>query len=374
VESGFEPAAGLEPLTVPETSSALDQPADFLTHIAAARQEVQALFELAQDIGISLSLSETLSLVAIRLQRIIPYDSLAIYVPRDNVLRAEYVNGEDFRLFSELEIPLGQGLSGWVAENRKPIVNGNPAVESGYLNDESKFTTMRSALAVPLLGLTGVVSVLTLYRRDRDSFTRDHLRILLAIAPKVGHAIENALKYQQAESSAATDYMTSLPNARSLFLHLDGELARCRRSATPLVVLVCDMNGFKAVNDQFGHLEGNRLLRTVAAKIKECCREYDYVARMGGDEFVVVFPELTIEQAKSKMLRLRAITKEAGQEVCGVATLSLSIGAAAYPADGDEAEQLISEADRRMYLAKQKEKLHLVEPRGYDFDHTLVGS
>ena len=167
--------------------------------------------------------------------------------------------------------------------------------------------------------------------------------------------------------------MTSLPNARSLFVHLDSELARCRRAETPLVVLVCDMNGFKAINDRFGHLEGNRLLRAAAIKIKECCREYDYVARMGCDEFVLVFPELTLEQAKSKMLRLRALTQEVGREVCGVETLSLSIGAAAYPQDGSEAEQLISEADRRMYLAKQKEKLRVMEPRGYDVDHSLVG-
>ena len=80
-------------------------------------------------------------------------------------LRAEYVNGENFRLFSSLEIPLGQGLSGWVAENRKPIVNGNPSVEPGYLNDETKFTTMRTALSVPLIGLNGTVSVLTLYHQ-----------------------------------------------------------------------------------------------------------------------------------------------------------------------------------------------------------------
>ena len=110
----------------------------------------------------------------------VPYDSLAIYVLRDENLRAEYVNGENFRLFSSLEIPLGQGLSGWVAENRKPIVNGNPAVEPGYLNDETKFTTMRSALSVPLIGFNGTVSVLTLYHSERDAFTKDHLRILLA--------------------------------------------------------------------------------------------------------------------------------------------------------------------------------------------------
>ncbi len=369
IERGLEPAAGFEK-TKGLASAQSEKPKDFLNSIAAARQEVQNLFELAQDLGNSLSLNETLSLLAIRLKRMIPYDSLAIYVMRDDKLRAEYVNGENFRLFSALEIPLGQGLSGWVAENKKPIINGNPSVEPGYLNDESKFTTMRSALSVPLIGMNGTTSVLTLYHTERDAFTKDHLRILLAIVPKVALSIENALKYQQAESSASTDYMTGLPNARSLFLHLDGELARCKRLNSPLVVLVCDMNGFKQVNDKFGHLEGNKVLHKVALKLKESCREYDYVARMGGDEFVLVLPGLKLDQVQQKVQRLRAITAEAGREVCGTETLGLSVGHSLFPEDGTDADQLLSEADRRMYTAKQKEKMSLVGPRGFEFEPT----
>ncbi len=332
---------------------------------------MQNLFELATDLGNSLSLNETLSLLSIRLKRMIPYDSLAIYVLRDGVLKAEYVNGENFRLFSSLEIPLGQGLSGWVAENHKPIINGNPAVEPGYLDDETKFTTMRSGLAVPLVGLTGTVSVLSLYNTERDAFNNDHLRLLLAIAPKVALSIENALKYQQAESSASTDYMTGLPNARSLFLHLDGELARCRRLNSPLAVLVCDMNGFKQVNDRYGHLEGNKVLHSVACKLKECCREYDYVARMGGDEFVLVLPGLRLDQVQQKIQKLRVITAEAGREICVTDSLSLSVGHAIFPDDGNDADQLLSEADRRMYLAKQRERMGLLgQARGFEFEPT----
>jgi diguanylate cyclase (GGDEF)-like protein/putative nucleotidyltransferase with HDIG domain len=366
VERGLEPAAGFETAGRPATLEA----ESFLTSIAAARQEVQNLFELAQDLGNSLSLNETLSLLALRLKRMIPYDSLAIYVLRDDRLRAEYVNGENFRLFSSLEIPMGQGLSGWVAEKRKPIINGNPSVEPGYLDDETKFTTMRSALAVPLIGLNGTVSVLTLYQTERDAFTNDHLRILLAIVPKLALSIENALRFQQAESSASTDYMTGLPNARSLFLHLDGELARCRRLNSPLVVLVCDMNGFKKVNDKYGHLEGNRLLHSVAKKLKESCREYDYVARMGGDEFVLVLPGLQPDQLLQKMERLKAITADAGREIFEQETLSLSIGHSMFPEDGVDADRLLSEADRRMYIAKQREKLSVVGKRGFEFEPT----
>jgi diguanylate cyclase (GGDEF)-like protein len=284
----------------------------------------------------------------------VPYDAIAIYILRNDELVPEYVNGDNYRLFSSLRIPLGQGLSGWVAQNRKPIVNGNPSVEPGYLNDPTKFSTLSSALAVPLEGVAGIIGVLALYRGERDAFTTDHLRILLAVSSKMALSIENALKYQQAESSATTDYLTGLPNARSLFLELDRELARCKRDQSSLIVMVSDLDGFKQVNDRFGHLEGNRVLRLYAQALKESCREYDYVARMGGDEFVVVAPGLAADAAAKKAEQMRALAKQAGFEICAEDILSLSVGQAVYPDDGTDAEQLLAQADRRMYIEKQK--------------------
>jgi len=352
IERGLEPAAGFEKA---KAKDFVGHEATFLSSIAAARQEAQTLFELSQDLGASLSLQETLSVFSVKLKPMVPYDAIAIYIRRENELVPEYVNGDNYRLFSSLRLPIGEGLSGWVAQNRKPIVNGNPSVEPGYLNDPSKFSTLRSALAVPLEGVGGVIGVLALYRSERDAFTSDHLRILLAVSSKMALSIENALKYAQAENSAITDYLTGLPNARSLFLELDRELARCKRDNSSLTVMVSDMDGFKQINDRFGHLEGNRVLRLFAQALKDSCREYDYVARMGGDEFVVIAPGLTAEAAAKKAEQMRALARHAGNEVCGEEILSLSVGRAVYPADGKDAEQLLAEADRRMYLEKQKE-------------------
>src|SRR6202453_80061 len=351
IERGEAPAAGFENATAPEY---VGKETTFLSSIAAARQEAQSLFELSQDMGASLALGETLSVFSVKLKPMVPYDAIAIYVQRDNELVPEYVNGDNYRLFNSLRIPLGQGLSGWVAQNKKPIVNGNPSVEPGYLNDPSKFSTLRSALAVPLEGVSGVIGVLAVYRSEKDSFTSDHLRILLAVTGKMALAIENALKFQQAESSATTDYLTGLPNARSLFLQLDRELARCKRDDSSLTLMVCDMDGFKKINDRFGHLEGNRVLRLFSQALKESCREYDYVARMGGDEFVIIAPGLNADDAAKKIDVVRPLAQHAGFEVCGEDMLSLSVGVAVSPEDGDDAEQLLTQADRRMYLEKQK--------------------
>ncbi|MBV9339478.1 MAG: diguanylate cyclase, partial [Acidobacteria bacterium] len=289
IRKSVAPAAGFEQRTA---AGARSGESDFLASIASARQEAQTLFELSQDLGNSLSLGETLSVLSMRLRKVIPYNSIAVYVCRERRLVPELVAGDNYRVLSSLTIPLGEGLCGWVAENRKPIVNGNPLVEWGYASDPGRSITLRSAIAVPLEGLNGVVGVLAMYHAERDAFSGDHLRILLAISSKVALSVENALKYQQAENSATTDYLTGLPNARSLFVHLAQELARCRRTGSSLAVMVCDLDGFKQVNDRFGHLEGNRVLRLFAQALKESCREYDYVARMGGDEFVVVAPGL----------------------------------------------------------------------------------
>jgi diguanylate cyclase (GGDEF)-like protein/putative nucleotidyltransferase with HDIG domain len=351
VERGVAPANGLALNADPEQGSG----ATFLASIAAARQEGQTLFELSHELGNSLSLGETLSVLSVRLKRLVPYDAIAAYVLRDTQLVPEFVSGDNFRIFASLQIPLGSGLSGWVADNRKPIINGDPAVETGLVTGEHA-APLKSAISVPLEGLQGVVGVLTLYHSQPDSYTQDHLRILGAISSKVAFAVENALAYREAENSATTDYLTELPNVRSLFLHLDRELARCKRHHDPLTVMVCDLDGFKRINDCFGHIEGNRVLRQFSKALQTSCRQYDYIARMGGDEFVIVAPGLSASAAETRGECLNELARAAGREISGDDGLSVSVGYAIYPQDGADAEKLLAEADRRMYLQKQEHR------------------
>ena len=289
-------------------------PDDFLGTIAAARQEVQALFDINKDLGNSLSLDETLSVFSTRLKRLVPHDCLVIYLPDGTPLLRTGGGGESHRSLSKLEIPLE--------------------------------------------GARGLVAVLTLYRTQADAFTGDHRRILLAVSTKVAVSIENTLKYRQAERSAVTDELTGLPNARSLFIRLDAELARCRRENTPLAVLVSDLDGFKAVNDCLGHLHGNKVLRSVAQGLKASCREYDYVARMGGDEFVLLLPGLDSQAVGARLLELSRIAAEVGRMECGCDHLAMSAGEAMFPEDGADAETLLALADRRMYQTKEHHRTH----------------
>jgi len=355
IARGLAPATGFAESAEPVP--ALDHSTlDPLSSIAAAAQEAQMLYELTQDLGTSLSPQEALAFVGVRLKRLIPYETIATYIRRDDKLVPEYVSGENLRLFTALEIPVGQGLSGWVAENNKPILNGNPSVEAGYLNDPTKYSTLRSALAVPLNGVNSSLGVLALYRAERDAFSKENLRILLAISSKVALAIENALNHRLIETSITTDYLTNLPNARSLFLTLDHEVSRAQRENEPLAVVVCDLDGFKQVNDRFGHLTGNKVLRVVANGLRERCDPHDYVARMGGDEFVMLIAGGDDEALARKVEAMRSVVRKAGEITPEPSALSLSVGIAHYPEDGSDAEELLAEADRRMYKSKRLRK------------------
>ncbi len=207
VERGLAPAAGFAESGEP-ASPASASSADVKALLVAARQHGKEIIQLNRQAsassGASLRTEDILSLLAVRLKRLVPYDSMAVYLPRNGTLAAEFVSGENFRLFSSLRIPEGEGLSGWVAQNHKAILNGNPSVEPGYLNDPTKYSTLRSALAVPLEGSTGVAAVLALYRVGQDAFTADDLRVVEVMGSGLGLAIECAGKLRASATGAGS--------------------------------------------------------------------------------------------------------------------------------------------------------------------------
>jgi diguanylate cyclase (GGDEF)-like protein/putative nucleotidyltransferase with HDIG domain len=331
-----------------------EQAQAFIASIASARHEVQTILELTQELSGSLRLEEMLLLVSERLRQLVPFDCIAVYVRQGAVLKAKYARGPRSHLLAAVEIPVGQGLSGWVAENAKSILNGNPAMEPGYLQDGGELTWLKSALSVPLNGGSEqFAGALTLYREEPNAYNKDHLRILLAVNDKISRAVERAMAFQQARHEADTDELTGLPNARSLFVHMERELTRCESQNGGLAVMVCDLDGFKDVNDSFGHLVGNEVLKRVAGILRANCRDSDYVGRVGGDEFVLVLIGIGAEELATKTEVLDRMIRLASLEICGDEKLGISVGVAHFPEHGSDAESLLSHADKEMYHAKR---------------------
>ncbi len=181
VERGERPAAGFEESAGRSDLKNLQQSLS-AEGSATLSQILEGIESCASREGIFKILQE-------RLGEIVPYQTLVVQRRLGDVLRPEYVDGLGRDLFESLEIPLGMGLSGWVAENNKPILNGNPSVEPGYLNDPSKWTLLSSAMAAPLDSFEGIIGVLAVYRRDRDAFSNAELRVFQSVATKVGKAL-----------------------------------------------------------------------------------------------------------------------------------------------------------------------------------------
>jgi diguanylate cyclase (GGDEF)-like protein/putative nucleotidyltransferase with HDIG domain len=327
----------------------------FMASIVSARQEAQAILELTHELGGSLRLDQTLSVVEDKLRQLVPFDCLAVYIREGNVLKVKYVDGKASLPLTSPAIPVGQGLSGWVVENKKPILNGNPAVERGHWHDAGKLNSLKSALSVPL-SAENLSGALTLYHAGEDAYSKDHLRVLLAISSKIARAIEGSLRFQQVEDQASTDELTGLPNARSLCLHLEDELARAEATHRRVAFLVCDLDGFKSVNDNFGHLVGNEMLQRVAHILQSNCRASDYVGRLGGDEFVMTLAGASPAELECRIYAIDRMVRKASSEVCGSESVGISIGCACFPDDGTDAETLLSHADRDMYEVKRERK------------------
>ena len=328
-----------EPLTAAEPEGS------FVNSILSAQREVKVVMELTQKLGSSLELNDTFAAIKPALRTLIPFDTLAVWIEREGALVGQFIAGDHLALCSTLRIPMGEGVSGMVASTLKPVLNGEAAEDLAHLGIEPTMSPFRFMLAAPL-DSGAVRGALALYRAGEQKFTAEDARVLSALAPKIAMAIANGLRFQKTANQAATDALTGLPNASALFRRME--------TAPPPVVLICDLDGFKAVNDRFGHLTGNRLLEGLAAAFQKSCRSGDFVARMGGDEFVLLLDEMRPEELGARIVQFRDMVRAVGREVCGEDILDASFGAAVHPTDGSTSTELLAFADRQMYRRKSE--------------------
>jgi GAF domain-containing protein len=199
VTRGAAPGAGFAETAESPASSGV-QAANTGSRLSAAKQQSEEIVAIGSASEATVSKADLFSLLSVRLSALVDYEAIAVYCPQGDILATEFASGESFRLLSSLKIPLGKGLSGWVAQNHKAIVNGNPSVEPGYLNE--KEATLHLALAVPIEGPQGVAAVLALYRAGQNAFTADDLRVVEAIGGGLGNAIAAAQKVKATGAGA----------------------------------------------------------------------------------------------------------------------------------------------------------------------------
>ena len=331
-------------------------------NIALAHREIYALYEIAQSMGTSLGVSDTMALISSKLSKIVPWSGCALFLhqPEADSLKCRFAAGVDAPRLLNTTIKVGEGLAGWVARNRRTLINANPRVsfEAAGLPGE---LSLQSALVCPLQFNDTFIGCLALYHVDRNHYTEDHRRLLERIAEQAGAVIHNSIVFEQTQEDSLTDPLTGLPNRRSMFVHLSRELARAERLKGEVALIVMDIDGFKAINDTYGHNVGDHALREMAVALQGALRPYDLCVRYAGDEFIVVLSDCSREAADLKRDELQEKIAEIQLEVRAGKRLRLaaSAGASVFPHDGATYEALLADADQRMYRDKAARRGHL---------------
>jgi diguanylate cyclase (GGDEF)-like protein len=341
---------GLEP---PHGGTAFD-------HIARAHREIYALYEVAQTLGTSLGVAETMQEVSAKLGNLVPFSACALFLcdEDDEFLRCGYASGTDARVVEQLRIPLGRGVNGWVARTRRPIVNGRPSADVEAAGAKES-VSLQSATVCPLVADDRVIGTLAVYHVSADFYSEDDRRLLDRVADQAAAVILNSIIFEKTQEDSLTDPLTGLPNSRSMFTQIGRELARADRLQANVSLLLMDLDHFKEINDTLGHGVGDRALCDAAGVLRSAIRPYDSCGRYAGDEFIVVLPGCDRAEAEIKRKELQhALDSLAIETGDGrLVRIAVSAGAATYPDDGTTDETLLAAADVRMYRDKAERKL-----------------
>lgn len=329
--------------------------------IARANRETVSLFEIAETLSSTLEMDEVLALLAHRTRSLLRAATCAVFLvdelhPRNLV--AKVAVGRSQEILKGATAAIGRGVTGKAASRASAYAGNFDPNDFTPGLDVRMNPEFKSCAVAPIVSFGTVLGTINLYDTASHAFSRDDLRTLATVASRAALAIQNARAFEQVRDSAMRDPLTGLHNARYMRSHLERELQRAERLGQPLCVLAIDLENFKLVNDSLGHQAGDKVLREAAEIFRAQLRQYDQVARMGGDEFVVLLPDSPAEEAAVIAERIRHRIDSYAECLAGMASrrLGASVGVATFPDDGGDLETLLARADAAMYRDKRARK------------------
>jgi len=321
--------------------------------------QLSVLREIGKTLTATLDFQEVLrGIMKIIADQFQPRDwSLLLVDEETEELYFAVVVGEASDKLKDLRLKIGEGIAGWVAQQGKPLITENVYADprfAKWVDQKTGFET-KAIVCLPLISKGRTLGVIELLNTARGHITGPDLEFLVALADFAAIAVENARQVKRIKDLSIVDDVTGLYNSRHLHTLLETEISRAIRYPAPFSVIFLDLDHFKLVNDNFGHLVGSRLLREIGQVLKYNLRTVDWATRYGGDEFVLILPRTGRKEALLVARRLRNALNETTfllNEGLNI-RLTASFGIATFPDDAKTKEDVIRMADQAMYRVKR---------------------
>lgn len=342
-----------------EAAVALER-AQLFAETTRRAEQMATVNEIGLALTAGLDLKQVLKTLLTQCQKVVSTDVfyIALYDEKTGSVNiALFYDKGEFREIPTWNIHERGGMTAYIIQTRKTLYIQDtldpqfiPAVEVFRFGG----IPARSYIGVPLILKDRVVGVISIQSYKPNAYSPDQIRLLEIIATQASVAIQNAQIYAQMEQLATTDTTTGV-FSRFQFTSLAAvELERAERFGNPMALIMIDFDLFKQVNDEFGHVMGDQVLKKIMEICKETLRAYDILGRYGGDEFVILLPETTLDGACEVAERLRTVIENADMcmEVKSI-RIAASFGVAVLTSDCRSLRELLIRADKALYTAKQ---------------------
>lgn len=279
------------------------------------------------------------------------YNVAVLLFNSDNELVVKAYSGFNEKYIDRIGeiIKMGEGIVGWVAENGIPLHIKDTRTDPRYIG---RLDVPFSEIATPLKISNKTIGVLNIETEGTNALDENDFRIISILSSHLATAIDNTFKYEDTERIAVTDAMTGMYNYRFFMNRLREEIERAKRLSIPLSVIMIDIDFFKEINDTYGHIIGDRIIKELAELLQDIIRKGDIVTRYGGDEFFIILPGAGKSFAHSLSERMIKHVKD--HKFAQNIKLTISLGKVTYPDDADNIESLLKWVDDALYNAKRK--------------------